>query len=257
MMKMIDFTKTDIRVSGSNLDHTNIACIIENKIDFLDISIKESFSNILEEIKEVQDKNVKESLEIAHYYINQFFLNSKEEFLQLSRQSSCSLSKEPTSIQLQNIIKFWIILKYCNENIDMITIAKSSGKFEICGSSIWLFSPSKSVTTSIEKSIATIRHFLKLSKIDFIENGKCYISKITLIEDFNCSNCVNGSIEFGNSDEIIEDFVDGKKKIIKFKDNILQSDFINIQIEKNIKIQCGNCISDIEAVPNNISMLTK
>jgi hypothetical protein len=255
-IKTNDRTQITVSIADSTVEGSKIGCII-NEFDLLDISIKGLFPSILEEIREIEDRDVRETLELAHYSIYQLYLNNKNEFLKLARLSSCSLGQDPTSIQMHNIIKFWIIGKYCKMDIDMKLVAELSGKFGFNEDNVWFFSPSNSVTKSIEKSIAIIRHFLKVAEMESIENGKCFISKITLTEDFNCNDCKDGSIELENTDEIIEDFVDGKKTVINFKDKALQVDFINIQIDKNLKILCGNCISDIERVPGNIAKLIK
>jgi len=254
--KKSDTIKLDLDISKSNITNSYVACVV-NTFNPLDNSIIDSFQTIFEEIEDVKNQDVRELLEKAYYDIHQFYLNNNNEFLKLSRQSSCSLGIDPNLVQIQNIIKFWIIFKYHNSDMDMILIAKSFGEFKICESNIWLFSPSKSVTTSIEKSIAIMKHFLKVANLDFIKNGKCYMSKIALTTDFACLNCENGLIELGNKNEIIEDFVDGKKNAIEFNDKLLQSDFISIQIKRDIEMYCGNCMADIEKVPDNISLLTK
>ncbi|MFL0266816.1 hypothetical protein [Candidatus Clostridium radicumherbarum] len=249
--------KKEIDIVNSTLNNNNIGCNITNNVDFLDLAIKESFTIILNEIKEIEDKVVSLALERSHYVINQLYKNNKQEFLELARISSCSLDKDPTEIQMQNIIKFWVIVKYCNKDIDMVSAAKLSGKFQVNGSNMWFFSPSNSLSKSIEKSIAIISHFLKITQLDSIKNGRCYISKITLTKEFSCDNCIDGSIILGSMSEIIDDFVDGKKNIVNFNDEVLQKDFISIQIEKNLKMQCGNCLSDIEQVPVNVPKFMK
>lgn len=251
-------TETAIDIESSQIENSYIGCSITNNIDFLDISINNVFKEILDEIKEIDDDEIKEQLEKCYYNIRKLYLNSKREFLKLANISSCSLGEEPKENQIENIIKFWIVAKYFDNKIDMEKVADSLGKFNFDGNDSWFFTPSKSTTRSIEKCIAAIKHYLKFEDdMDSLKNGNCYISRITTTKEFNCNKCKDGYIVLGNADGIIEDFVDGKKNIVNLKDTVLQRDFINIQVARQLKMKCGNCISDLEQIPGNVQILKK
>ena len=252
---MIIKPKLDIDIQQSHINNSPIGCEIKNNIDFLDKSIKEALSVIQAEISDMGNTDLRETLEILHYQINQFYNEHKDKFINLVKYSSCSISNDPSSLQIQNIIKFWIVAKYCERTIDMNSVSDLQGKFNVHGNYMWIFSPTTSNSRSIEKSIAAIKNFLRISNSSNVANGRCYLSKITHSNKFSCSNCVNGTIELGNTEDIIEDFVDGKREPLIFKDKVLQQDFVNIQIEKKLIMKCGNCVTDIERIPDNLLKL--
>ncbi|OCB00426.1 hypothetical protein [Clostridium beijerinckii] len=251
-------TAVDIDIESSQIQNSYVGCNITNNIDFLDISINNVFKEIFNEIKEIDDDEIKEQLEKYCYNIKKLYKDSKEKFLKLANISSCSLEEVPKENQIQNIIKFWIVAKYFDNKIDMEKVADSLGKFNFDGNDSWFFTPSNSTTRSIEKCIAAIKHYLKVEDdMDSLKNGNCYISRITPTKEFSCNKCKDGYIILGNVDGIIEDFVDGKKNIVNLKDTALQRDFINIQVARQLKMKCGNCISDLEQVPGNVQILKK
>lgn len=244
-----------INIKNSDISGSPIGCNYISKVDFLDKSIKDTLEDIWDEIAELDDEEIKNELKIQYYQIRQFYEKETKAFLELIKYSSCTTKKEPSPQQIQNIIKFWLVAKYCDKSLDMCLISKLSGMFEFEGNSAWLFSPTKATSRSIEKSIAAMKEFLVITKSKNIVNGRCYLSKITHSKHFGCTKCTDGIIDLVNNEEIINDFVDGKKEPILFKNKVLQDDFVNIQRERNLVMKCGNCVTDIERIPDNLKKL--
>lgn len=245
-MKKNEITGTSI--NNSSINDSYIGCVINQELTIKDESIKESFNIILDEIKGVDDIKVKSKLLSAYNVITSFYNINRSEFIQLACLSSCSFGNQPSSAQFLNIIKFWIIINY-DKKIDMGKVTKSSGEFKKNNHKLWFFSPSSSGTTSFEKGIANIEYFLDVMNLNTIKNGRCYISKLKP-KGINCTYCKDGHIDLNNISGIVDDFIDCT--IIDKKDEKLQKDFMNINNNKNLYIQCGSCISDIEEVPQNI-----
>lgn len=252
---MIKKLMNKIKITNSNINNS----IVGNtyNIDIIDNNIQNVIMHIGQEISSIRNLEMKTQLDTALYSIRSFYNKEKDEFIRLLFQSACSVESEPTAFQITNIIKFWLITKYYDTTIDFKTISKNMGKIKINNNNTWIMAPGKLSPQSIEKSIAQVIYFLKIGKLDSVNNGNCYLSKLSPSSSFGCHNCNDGYIDISESSKVIDDFVESSNREVEFDNdnNELPSDFISLHTKRNIKMKCGNCVTDIEKLKGNIDKL--
>ncbi len=225
-------------------------------VDVLRLAIEDGFRLLEADIAEFEDTNMRTSLIQELYAIKQYYSSDEARFIRQIGVLSCSTMREPTLFQIGSILKYWTILKYYDSSVDLMQLDHNDLGIDLNGVRNWLFTPGVNSFISIEKSISKLIYYINITKNDAVKKGRCFISNLSMDSQFGCHNCQNGCINEFIVERIKTDFVDNSDGDTGTNENTMFEDYMSIKNKKELSFNCGNCITDVEKLTDNLNKLS-
>ena len=173
--------------------------------------------------------------------LDQYIDKNFDKFKSNIKQVCCNLKGEVTGAQIRTFLLFIvsIILKEEHEKVDLDSLYGDERKR-------WLAIPHGSDNIKIERALTKVLYYLTMLGDKCMKDGECFIAKLKIADNIDCSKCRTGELKIKIDDmSILSDFIEDIKPIV-INNTQLQQDYMQIKSKSNLVFKCGNCLTDLE-----------